>query len=411
MSKKIVVSIVVILLVATAVMSVRHTPTIGRASMVGTLFTGTEQYDNFNRIQDLYPTTTLTVSAAPIPFPVGEPVDLPGNYFFLHEERSVADFLDLTDTVALLIVVDGEIRFEKYFLSGGQNVNWLSMSVAKSYIATLIGMAIEDGFIDSINEPITKYVPELSTSAYNDVRIKDILQMSSGAAWNEDYGDLESDVMRMGAIMAIGGSLDKFTAGLVNERAPGKFNQYNSADTQALGMLLSRATGESITSYMQRKLWQPLGAESEAYWMTDDHNVEMAFGGLNATARDYAKLGELYRNQGNWHGKSLISAGWIRDATTPDAPHLRPGEIPDSDYVLGYGYQWWLMDGEEGEYSAIGVYNQFIYVNPTRQLVIVKLSAYSDYASSDDETGYRELESIALFRAIGGLFALKENST
>ena len=158
---------------------------------------------------------------------------------------------------------------------------------------------------------------------------------------------------------------------------------------------------------MQRKLWQPLGAESAAYWMVDDNNMVMAFAGLNATARDYAKLGELYRNRGSWQGEQLVSADWIDASVTPDAPHLEPGENPASDYVLGYGYQWWVMDGNEGEYAAIGVYNQFVYVNPSRDLVIVKLSAYSDYASTPDESGYRELETIAFFRAIGSSLATK----
>lgn len=141
--------------------------------------------------------------------------------------------------------------------------------------------------------------------------------------------------------------------------------------------------------------------ESNAYWMVDDNQVEMAFGGLNATARDYAKMGELFRLNGNWQGKQIVSSDWVQASTHTTKSHLLPGENPASDYPMGYGYQWWLMDGEEGEFAAIGVYNQFIYVNPSRNLVIVKLSAFSSYASSPDEDGYREFETIELFRAIG----------
>jgi len=199
--------------------------------------------------------------------------------------------------------------------------------------------------------------------------------------------------------MAIGGSLDEFVATLKRDREPGTWNHYNSTDTQALGMLLSRATGVSVTDYLTEKVWQPLGMESDGYWLVDDHNVEMAFGGLNATARDYAKLGELHRLKGQWQGVQIVSSSWVRDATRPDAPHLQPGI--NQDFPLGYGYQWWIPETSEGEFAAIGVYNQFIYVNPTRNLVIVKLSAYSDYATSLDESAYREIETIEFFRAIG----------
>ena len=399
--KKTIFIAAVILVVAGVGITLFYQPNVERIQFSATLFSGAEQYENFNRVKEIYPTTKLTAATTPYRFPEGEPMALPDTYTFNGEKLPTEDFLATTDTSALLILEDGRLRFENYYLTGGETVPWISMSVAKSYIATLLGMAVEEGKIDSIEDPITRYVPELAGSAYDGVRIKDVMQMSSGAAWNEDYADPQSDVMRMAGIMAVGGSLDKFTATVKSERTPGEFNQYNSADTQALGMLLTRAVGESITDYMQRKLWQPLGAESDAYWMVDDNNMEMAFGGLNATARDYARLGELYPNRGAWQGEQLVSAAWVDAAVTPDAPHLQPGENTQSDYVLGYGYQWWIMDGDEGEYAAIGVYNQFIYVNPSRDLVIVKLSANSDYASTPDESGYRELETIAFFRTIG----------
>jgi len=242
-------------------------------------------------------------------------------------------------------------------------------------------------------------VPSLLGSAYDNVRIKDVLQMSSGAAWNENYNDPNSDVMRLARIMAIGGSMDEFVATLKRGTEPGTLNHYNSTDTQALGMLLARATGQSVSEYLTEKIWHPLGMESDGYWLVDDYDVELAFGGLNATARDYAKLGELYRLGGQWNGQQVVSKEWIEDATKPDAPHLMPGN--NEDYPLGYGYQWWIPESSEGEFSAIGVYNQFIYVNPVRNLVIVKLSAYSDYATSLDESAYREIETIAFFREIG----------
>jgi len=147
------------------------------------------------------------------------------------------------------------------------------MSVGKSFVSTLIGIAVDEGLIGSINEPITDYVPALRGSAYDGVRIKDVLQMSSGAQWNEDYSDPESDIARYGVAMATGSSLDQFTASLVRDNEPGTLNLYNSTDTQALGMLVARATGMPMSDYAALKLWQPLGMEYDSYWLTRSRNI------------------------------------------------------------------------------------------------------------------------------------------
>jgi CubicO group peptidase (beta-lactamase class C family) len=232
--------------------------------------------------------------------------------------------------------------------------------------------------------------------------------MSSGARWNEDYSDPSSDIHRFGRIMAIGGSMSAFAATLDREHEPGTLNHYNSTDTQVLGMLLVRSTGRTIADYMTEKLWHPLGMESDAYWMLDSDDMEMAFGGLNATARDYAKFGELYRLGGRWNGRQIVPCAWVQASVTPDAPHLTPEAKAETDFPVGYGYQWWIPAGDEGEYTAIGVYNQFIYVNPSREVVIVKLSAFSDYATSLDDSAYREIETIEFFRTIGEQLRLSE---
>lgn len=374
---------------------------IERAAFVSGLFSGEEQYQNFSRVSELMPVSTMTAAASPFQFPEGDRIALPENFEFDGKSVNTLRFLEETDTSALLVIKDGEVRYESYALTGGRNVNWLSMSVAKSILATAIGIAVDELLID-IDKTMTDYVPTLAGSAYDKVRVKDVLQMSSGAAWSEDYSDPESDVLRMGKVMALGGSFDEFVQGMTREWQPGTRNRYNSGDTQALGMLLTAATGKSITDYIEEKLWQPLGMESDAFWIVDDHNMEMAFGGLNATARDYAKIGELQRLKGHWQGKQLVSEAWVTASVTPDAPHIMPGVDPE--FPLGYGYQWWIPESDEGEYSAIGVYNQFIFVNPSRGLVIVKLSANSNYGTTNDEASNRELESIAFFRAVGDIF-------
>jgi CubicO group peptidase (beta-lactamase class C family) len=374
---------------------------IERLTFATTLFSGAEQYENFGRIEEIFPTSKMAAAAAPFRFATGTAISLPVAFPWQDDDLATAAFLEATDTAALLVIENGRIRFEEYWLTGGPDVTWLSMSVAKSFISALVGIALEEGKIRSIEDPITTYVPELTDSAYDGVRIKDILQMSSGAGWDETYGDPKSDINRFGRILALGGSLNEFAISLEREREPGTYNHYNSTDTQVLGWLLSVVTEGNIASYMEEKLWHPLGMEADGFWMVDSHGMEMAFGGLNATARDYAKLGELYRGQGRWQGHELVPTAWVQASVTPDAPHLVPGAHEFSDFPLGYGYQWWVPEGDEGEYSAIGVYNQFIYVNPARRLVIVKLSANSDYATAEDGSADKEFETIELFRAIG----------
>ncbi len=374
---------------------------IDRAQVVVNLFTGEEQYENFNRMHELFPTGVMPASPSALDFDDGAPISLPPTYVFEGETKDTKAFLEETDTSAVLILKDGKVVFEDYYLTGGRDVTWLSMSVAKSFVSALIGIAVAEGHIKSITDPVTEYVPELQGSAYDGVSIKDVLQMSSGARWNEDYSDPNSDINRFGRIFAIGGSLNEFAATLTRELEPGTFNRYNSTDTQVLGMLLVATTDRSITDYMTEKLWRPMGAESVGYWLLDGDEMEMAFGGMNATARDYAKIGEMFRLGGKLNGKQIVPADWVRASVTPDAPHLQPGDDnPASDFGLGYGYQWWVLDGDEGEFSAIGVYNQMVYVNPAQGVVIVKLSANSAYGTTDDESSYREFETFELFREI-----------
>lgn len=390
-----------VLVIGVALVAFLNKSRIDRAATVASLFSGAEQYENFNRLHTLFPNAEMKASATPFEFATGTALTLPTDFQFEGNTVDVSTFLTETDTAALLVIKDGAIVFEDYWLTGGEDVTWLSMSVAKSFVSALVGIAVDEGKIDSIEDPVTKYLPDLVGSAYDGVSIKDILQMSSGARWNEDYSDPESDINRFGRIFALGGSLNAFAATLENQRPAGTYNLYNSTDTQVLGMLLVNATGETIADYMSEKLWQPLGAESQAYWLLDSEGMEMAFGGMNATARDYAKIGELYRLGGQLNGQQIVPADWVAASVTPDAPHLMPGkDNPASDFELGYGYQWWVPEGDEGEYSAIGVYNQFVFVNPTRSTVIVKLSANSEYGTSTDPSSYREIETIEFFRAI-----------
>jgi CubicO group peptidase (beta-lactamase class C family) len=296
---------------------------------------------------------------------------------------------------------------EQYRLTGGRDVQWISWSVAKSFVSALVGIAVEHGHIRSIDDPISDYIDVDPGSAYDGVRIKDVLQMSSGARWNEDYSDPTSDVARLGAAMASDGSLDRFVATATPDATPGTVCQYNSTDTQALGSLLVRATGRSITDYMHEHLYEPLGMEADGYWLLDAEGREMAFGGLNLTARDFAKLGELYRRGGEWNGRQAVPAAWVAASIVPDAPHLEWGQpvIAGGHLPDGYGYQWWLIPGGRDQYSAIGVYNQWVFVSPHDAVTIVKLSATRSYGTSmGDETNFSGAHE-AFLRAVAARMA------
>ena len=366
------------------------------------LFSGVPQYERFACMQEHGAVASMLPSKQPFEFSEGPRMSLPTTYEFEGDTRNVHSLLGATHTSALLVVKNGEVRFEQYWLTGGREVQWISMSVAKSFVSALVGIALLEDLIASIEEPIDKYATGLKGSAYEGVRIKDVLQMSSGARWNEDYSDKDSEIYRLSEATAPGGSFDRFMASMPQETKPGTRCMYNSADTQALGMLIAGATGVSLTEYMQEKLYTPLGMESPGYWLIDSVGREMAYAGLLMTARDFAKLGELYRNAGRWQGQQIVPGEYVSASVRADAPHLEPGGpiVGDHSFGLGYGYQWWLPAGELGDYSAIGVYNQYIYVDPSRSTVIVKLSANPAYGTTTREQDNKDLENIAALQAI-----------
>ena len=383
-----------------------HKDLLQRVYLASTLFSGAEQYDRFGRIHELYDHTTVNPSESPRPFQTGKTLTLPVRFVHDSAEQDTEQFLDDTDTVALLVLHKGRLVHESYRLTGGEDVTWLSWSMAKSVIATLFGIAVDEGKIASLDETVTDYLPDFKGTAYDGVKLKDVLQMSSGASWVEDYSDPDSDINRFAKTFAFGKSFTDFAKTLAPAREPGRYKLYNSVDTQVLGLVLAAATGETVTDYMQSRLWSPLGAEHKAYWIVDSDGVEMSFGGLNATARDYAKIGQLYLDRGRVGDKQLVSEDWIADATHPDAAHLAyraelTADAPSGyGQDLGYGYQWWVLNGAATEFAAMGIYNMFIFVDRESEAVIVKLSANSHYGLSMDAETSQEPQSFSFFRSI-----------
>lgn len=291
------------------------------------------------------------------------------------------------------------LRHENYWRGQKEDIQHISWSMAKSYVSALFGIAIEEGYIKGIDQTVDEYLPELKDSGYKGVKIKDVLQMSSGVKFDETYGDPKSDIRRYFKDFVFGKSQDEFAATLVNERTPGTYNRYVSIDTHVLGMLIVKATSRSLTDYLQEKIWEPTGAEFDAYWLVDGKGMEMANGGLNACLRDFAKLGRLYLNKGNWNGEQIVPLKWFEESTHSTEEHLQPESINSASPGLGYGYQWWLSDGTEDEILAIGIFNQYIYINPTTNTVIVKNSANKNYY--DKSNPYRShMVHLELFRKI-----------
>ena len=377
------------------------------------LYTALTLYDqdkianNFLTMYQSFNASVIDASHQPFYFPK-DAKSLPDSFEYDNHIVSTKSFIEDSQTTGLLVLKDGKIVYEDYWLGHAQEKQHISFSVAKSFVSALMGIAIEEGFVTSIEQAVTEYVPELVGSGYDGVSIKNVLQMSSGVAFNEDYGDFNSDINRFSRATAFGTSLDDFSASLVREKKPGTYHHYVSIDTQVLGMVLTRATGKSLTHYLSEKIWQPLGMEHQAFWLTDDYDMELALGGLNVSLRDYAKLGWLYLNQGAWtdnqgNTQQIVPKQWVVDSITADAPHLVAGENnPASSSTFGYGYQWWLPLGAEDEFSAQGIYNQYIYVDPDQKLVIVKNSA--NYRYTDKSLNW-SAKHYTMFRAISAHFS------
>ena len=340
----------------------------------------------------------LMKSDAPFIFPRAES-SLPQAFQFRGESIKSLDFLDKSYTQGLLVIQDGVITYENYWLGQSETTPHISWSVSKSFISTLIGIAIEEGYIKSVKEKVDDYLPELKGSGYEGVLIKEVLEMATGVGFDETYSDPNSDISRWWMSFAMGEPQDAFAATLKREREPGTYNEYVSLNTHVLGMLLTEATGKSITDYMQEKLWTPLGMEYDGYWLSDKTGMEMALGGLNASLRDYAKLGQLFLQKGKWQGQQLVPQKWVKNSTTPLAEYGKPDSENSASAGIGYAYQWWIPDGKVGEYLAVGVFNQYIYINPSTNTVIVKNSANRNYYDGSDP--YRSSTMhLELFRKI-----------
>lgn len=372
---------------------------VGRRSnllTVFTLFDPDKRVDNFRHLADIFPSRAVHRSGPAFQF-ARAPRQLDVSFAYGGSTYQLDAFLQRTITTGLLVVKDDHIVYERYLLGATEDSHLTSFSVAKSFVSASVGIAIDEGRIAGVDQPVTDYVPELKGSGYDGVPIKHILQMSSGVHFDEDYASWMSDVSIMFAkSFVLGSPINAYPQGLHSERRSGEAFNYISVDTQVLGMLLVHATGKPLATYLEEKVWGPLGMEQDTAWVTDrpgSEGMEYAFCCLNATLRDYAKFGRLYLRGGDWDGRRIVPERWVRESVVPDKPYLVHSGAYTPDWTIGYQYQWWVPEGSDGEFMAIGVWGQYIYVNPRRNVIIVKTAVDPDFDA-------RDMENLAAFRAI-----------
>lgn len=350
---------------------------IARLMAVNTLFSEETIVQNFSHMDRLFLTRPLSRGDGPVsPLPQGPEATLP---------PEVQDWIDARSITALVILKDGQIVHESYHRDTGPDDLRISWSVAKSFLSALFGIVHAEGKI-GLDDPVTKYVPELAGTAYDGATVRHILTMSSGTAFDEDYMDFWSDINRMGRVLALGQSMDGFAASLKTRDAdPGTRFHYVSIDTHVLGMIIRGATGEDIPELLERHILGPMGFEKAPYYLTDGYGVSFVLGGLNVTTRDYARFGQMIAQGGQWQGRQIVPRDWIDQSTTPSAPG-----------GAGYGFQWWIPDGASpGEVTAQGIYGQYIWIDRSRNVVIAVNAA--DRKFEEEGVG---ATNFALFRKI-----------
>jgi CubicO group peptidase (beta-lactamase class C family) len=325
-----------------------------RAAGAEVLFWSQAQRDaNFRAMETLFPGTTAQPARRARALPKGRALDLP----------AAETFMAANNTAGLIVVQDGKVRYERYARGYSANGRWTSFSVAKSLTSTLVGAAVRDGFIASLDDPVTRYIPELTGSAYDGVSVRQVLTMTSGVKWNEDYTNPQSDVARMYQLEVPAGTdpTVAYLRTLTREAAPGTKWVYKTGETNLIGVLVTRATGKSLTGYAEEKIWRPFGMEAPLFWMIDTGGNNIGGCCLSASLRDYARIG-LFVLGG---GKGVVPDGWFADATRAWSP------LPANH---GYGYQWWTNG--DGSFQAQGIFGQLIHIDPARRLVVAMSSAW-----------------------------------
>ena len=320
------------------------------------LFWSQDQRDTAFRTMETVPKVvvhTIKAGGRAYPMPQGKPIDL---------GLDVDAHMAAQRNAGLIIVQDGKVRLEKYALGYGASGRWTSFSVAKSFTSTLVGAAVKDGYIKSLDDKVTVYIPGLRGSAYDDVSVRQLLTMTSGVKWNEDYTDPRSDVAQFNLQKPVPGEdiTVSYMKTLPREAPAGSKWVYKTGETNLIGVLVSSATGKTLSDYLSEKVWKPFGMEQDGVWMLGPTGHEISGCCMSASLKDYARFGQFILNGGVAGGKKVLPDDWLAAATTKQAGIDIPGR--------GYGYQWWTND--DGSFAAQGIFGQGIFIDPKRRLVI-----------------------------------------
>ncbi len=336
----------------------------------------------FRQMETLTKTNTVAAGGQVLALPQGAPL----NFGF-----DIDAHMKSQRNAGLIILQDGKIRFEKYALDYSKEGRWTSFSVAKSFTSTLVGAAVRDGYIKSLDDKVTQYIPDLRGSAYDDVTVRQLLTMTSGVKWNEDYADPNSDVAKFDRVKPDPG-VDvtvSYMRKLPREAPAGSKWVYKTGETNLIGVLVSNAVRKPLSQYLSEKVWKPFGMEQDAVWMLGTTGHEISGCCISASLRDYARLGLFMLGGGMAGGRPVFPDDWIAQATTKQADIDQPGR--------GYGYQWWTND--DGSYAAQGIFGQGIFIDPKRKLVIAsngnwpKASYQGKSLGAEREAFYKSVQS------------------
>lgn len=322
-----------------------------------------------------------------------QPWELSDNYNEDTLTDTLRNTLEQYQSVAYLVIKQDEIVYEEYWDEYGKDALSNSFSMAKSYVGAMIGVALKEGELKSLDEPVANYLPSFAEGEKKHITIRHLLKMSSGLNWDESYSGPFSVTTKA----YYGTDLKKIINNLEAEKAPGLEFDYLSGDTQVLAFVLEAATGKSLSQYAEEKLWQPMGGTNDALWSLDKKGGnEKAYCCINSNARDFARLGKLYLNHGNWEGKQLIDSQYVRQAVTPARY--------ENDSIDHYGYQWWLIPGVEGHdmFYARGLNGQYIVVIPDLEMIMVRLG---HKRSKEKYRDYHRMALITMIRETMTIFA------
>jgi CubicO group peptidase (beta-lactamase class C family) len=306
--------------------------------------------------------------------------------------QALARFIAEEKVSGLIVLQNGAVRLERYALGHSPAGRWTSQSVAKSVTSTLLGAAVKDGVIASLDDPVTKYIVAMRGSAYDEVTVRQLLTMTSGVRWNEDYTDLAADSAAFYAAPLEAGvnATVSYMRRLPRANAPGTKWVYKTGETHLLGVLITAATKRTLADYLSEKIWRPYGMEQDAVWMTDRTHHELAGCCLQVALRDYARFGQLVLDQGRIDGRSIVPEGWFAEATRA---HVT------ASAGRGYGFQWWTLD--PGTFAGIGIHGQLLYLDPKRRLVVAISSAWPE-ATSAERTKTRQAFLGSIAAAVDG---------